>query len=250
MKCSCNRTNKPGLLSLVFGLEFAPVECGGEGKEIPSGLPCPCCNSRPYVRLRKHGRYMRLFESVGGSKIPIWIQRLYCPVCDKTHACLFPCLVPGSSYSADSLGELVAPYILEDKSYEELGWSVSPDEGSGHRHLIYGIVERLCERLDWVTGFVAKQVLKRGDSLWKRNEPEPLEELGSTKRVRAKDKREMLTRLKAVLMKFKRAGEYETQELISKLHQASMQARAPFSLLTRPRAALVSAPHQRGNALF
>ena len=120
----------------------------------------------------------------------------------------------------------------------------------GHRHLMYRVIERLCESLDWITSFVEKQVLKRGESLWKQDETEPPEEFLEAKRVRSKDKREALSRLKAVLMKFMRHGEYEARELISQLHRASMQARKPFSLLTRPRFALVSAPHQMGNALF
>lgn len=249
MKLQHNK-NKPDYLSLVFSLRFAPVECGGEGEKIPSGLPCPDCGGSPCGRLRKHAYYVRSFEDIEKVKIKLTILRLRCSKCKKSHACLFPCLVPHSRYSADSLGKLVTPYFFEDTSCERIGWEVSIEGNKGHRHLVYRLLERLCQKQDWITGFVEKQVLKRGESLWKRKEPEPEEECDSASRVRSAEKKEALNKVKAALMKFRESSEPALEAVVSLLHQGSMQLSKPFSLLSAATVVLVRTTHKRGDALF
>lgn len=243
-------TKKPDSLSLVFSLRFAPVECGGQGEKIPSGLPCPDCTSKPVGRLRKHAYYLRSFEDIEKVKIELRITRLRCSKCKKSHACLFSCLVPYSSYSADSLGKLVTPYFFEDKSCERIGWEVSITGQKGHRNLVYRLVQRLCQKQDWITGFVEKQVLGRGESLWKRKEPEPEKECDSGRRVRSAEKKAALNKVKAALMKFGESAGGALETVVGLLHQGSMQLSAPFSLLSVAKVVLVRTTHKRGEALF
>jgi hypothetical protein len=226
------------------------VECGGQGEEIPSGLPCPDCSSKPYGRLRKHGYYLRNFQSIERSKILLTILRLRCSKCKKSHACLFPCLIPHSSYSADALGKLVIRYFFEDKSYERIGWEASAEEGEGHRHLIYRQVARLCLKQDWITGFAQKQVLRKGESLWKAKKPKPEEECDSARRVKSQKKRAAMNKVKAAVMRFRESTGQALEKVVGVLHQASMQLRAPFSLLSEAKVALVRTTQKRGDALF
>jgi hypothetical protein len=144
----------------------------------------------------------------------------------------------------------VTPYFFEDKSLEVIGWEASSEEGQGHRHLVHSVVARLTKALDWITNFVEKERLSLGESLWKRKGPEPQEDFPGADRVRSQEKKDSLTRLKAVLMQFKENSKHEAGELIWKLHSAAMQSREPFSLLTRAKAVIVSTPHQWGNALL
>lgn len=228
------------------------MEIGGQGEEIPSGLPCPVCPSKPSGRLRKHAYYLRSFKSFksvnGNGKIKI--TRLRCSKCKKSFACLFPCIVPHSSYSAEALGELVTPYFFEDKSCEQIGWEASGEEGEGHRHLVHRLVEGLCQKEDWIAGVAEKQVLKQGESLWRRKEPEPEEACGNVGRVRSQKKRAALNRVKTALMKFRDSTGQALEAIISLLHELSMELRAPFSLLSQAKEVLVRTTHKRGNALF
>lgn len=237
-------------MSLVFSLRFAPVICGGEGKEIPSGLPCPEPRSLSCRLLQKLGRYVRSFKTSDGVKVQISIQRLYCPGCGVSHACLFPCLIPGSGYAAETLGELVVPYLFERKSYEEIGWEMEEEEGQGHKHLVHSVLERLLEKLDWILSFVEKQALRYGGSLWRRKNPERPNEAEEPFKVKSKEKNEALKSLKTALMKFGERSGQKMEKLVCQLHAEAMQSREPVSLLARPRCALVNAPHERGNAPF
>lgn len=243
-------TQKPDPLSLVFSLRFAPVECGGQGEAIPSGLPCPDCRGKPIGRLRKHAYYLRSFEDIEKVKIELRITRLRCSKCKKSHACLFAFLVPHSKYSAESLGKLVTSYLFEGKSCERVGWEVSLEEGKGHIHLVHSLMERLCRKQDWITGFVEKQVLRQGESLWKRKEPEPEKECDSGRRVRSAEKRAALNKVRVALMKFGESTGQALEAVVGILHQCSMQLNAPFSLLSGATVMLVRATHKRGDALF
>lgn len=226
------------------------MECGGGGKEIPRCLPCPDCSGKPVGRLWKHGSFLRSFKSVAGGKVAIWIRRLCCSKCEATHACLFPCLVPGSSHSAESLGKLVTSYFFEKKSCEQLGWEASGEEGEGHKHLVHGVVEGVCEKEERLERLVEKEVQKSGESLWKRKEPEPEVACPNAKKVRSAEKKAKLTRMRAVLEKLREQSGREVETLVSFLHERSMQMRAPFSLLSRAKVRVFMSPQNRGDALF
>lgn len=226
------------------------MECGGGGKDIPSCLPCPDCRVKPAGRLWRHGSYLKSFISVDASNISIRILRLCCSICTVTHACLFPCLVPGSSHSGEALGELITPYFFVEKSCERLGWEASPEEGKGHRQMVYRMVERLCQKREWIERFVEKQVQGSGESLWQRKEPEREEECPNAKKVRTKEKRAALTRVRALLEKLREQSGKEVGKLVGFLHEASMQLRAPFSLLSRAKVLVFMSPHDEGDGLF
>lgn len=238
-------------MSLLFSLEYAPVELGGEGKEIPTSLPCPDCQTKPVGRLRKHANYLRGFTlAVGGGRIKVKITRLRCSKCKVTHGCLFECLVPHSRYGAEALGRLATQYLFEDKSYEEIGWEKSAEEGEGHRHLIYSLVERLCRKEDWISAQAEKQVLKRGESLWRRKEPEPEEPCKNAGKARSEKKAAAMNRVKAAVKKFKEGTGQALETVVGSLHQISMQLSAPFSLFSAAKVAVVRTTHKRGEALF
>jgi hypothetical protein len=250
-QCSClKQQKKPDSLSLVFSLRFAPVECGGQGEKIPSGLPCPDCTSKPIGRLRKHAYYLRSFEDIEKTKIELKITRLRCSKCKKSHACLFPCLVPHSSYSADSVGKLVAPYLFEGKSCERIGWEVSIEGKKGHKHLVYRLVGRLCQKQDWIIGFVEKHILRQGESVWGRKEAEPEKDCDSGRRVRSAEKKAALNKVGAALIRFRESTGQALEAVIGLLHQVGMQSSAPFSLLSAAKVLLVRTTHRRGDALF
>ena len=193
---------------------------------------------------------MRNFLSIEKVKVLLRILRLRCSRCKKSHACLFPCLVPHSSYSAKALGELVVRYFFEDKSCEAIGWEASSEEGEGHRHLVYRLVEGLCRKEDWIARVAEKQVLEQGESLWKRKEPEPEEACSNARRVRSETKKAAMNRVKAALMKFRESTGQALETIVSSLHEVSMQLSAPFSLLSQAKVAPVKIPHKRGKALF
>ncbi|MGH2506528.1 MAG: DUF6431 domain-containing protein [Ktedonobacteraceae bacterium] len=226
------------------------MSCGGEGLEIPSGLRCPNCPGPVAGWLWILAYYLRSFKDFTGTDIRIKITRLRCSKCRVTHACLFPCLVPHSSYSAEALGQLATSYFFEEKSYEKLGWETSEDEGEGHRHLVYELVARVCRKQDWVAGFVEREAQSAGESVWRRKEPEPLKECVNAYKARSKAKRAALGNVRALLLKFREGCKQEMEALIGILHQVSMQLKAPFSLLSLAKVQVVRTAHLRGDALF
>jgi len=159
-------------------------------------------------------------------------------------------LVPHSRYSADALGELATQYIFEDKSYDGIGWERSAEEGEGHRHLIFRLVERLCQKGDWITTVAEKQVLKKGETLWKRKEPEPAEACVNADKARSREKKAAMNRVKAAVTKFRESTGQALEAVMSSLHEMSMQLRAPFSLFSAAKVAVVRTTHKRGDALF
>lgn len=158
--------------------------------------------------------------------------------------------MPHSSYSAEALGALATRYFFEDKSCERIGWETSGDEGEGHRHLVYRLVERLCQKEDWIAGMAEKQVLKQGESLWRRKEPEPEVSCGNARRVRSKTKKAAMNRVKAALIKFRESTGQAIETAVGLLHEFSMQLSAPFSLLSQAKVAVVRTTHKREDALF
>ena len=252
MNCSANKQKQNRIsVSLVFGIEYAPVEIGGEGKEIPTGLLCQDCPAKPAGRLRKHANYLRsLTLAVGGDRIVLKITRLRCSKCKVTHACLFPCLVPHGGYSTQAVGQVAAQYLSEDKSYEQVGWERSAEEGEGHRHLVYRTIEHLCQRAEWIIGMAEKQQLNKGESLWRRKEPDPEEPCSNARKARSKEKAAALNLVKAAVKKFKDSTGEALEAVISSLHEMSMQLRAPFSLFSAAKVVVVRTTHKRGDALF
>lgn len=225
------------------------MECGGEGEKIPSGLPCPDCPSKPAGVLRRHDYYLRNFKTdVVDTKIKI--TRLCCSKCRITHACLFPCLIPHSRYSAEYVGKLVAPYFVEQKSCEQIGWEGTEEEGEGHRHLVHEKVTRICEKQDWIANVAEKEEQKSGESLWKRKEPEPEGECPNGRKVKSEGKKKALTRVRAALVKLRERTGQELEALIGLLHETSMQLSAPVSLLSLAKVSVVRTTHKWGNALF
>lgn len=188
--------------------------------------------------------------TVGGDQIKVRITRLRCSKCNVTHACLYPCLVPHSRYSAEAVGELATQYLSEDKSYEQVGWEKSADEGEGHRHLVYRTIERLCQRAEWIIGMSEREQLKQGESLWRRKKPEPEDPCLNARKARSKEKAEALDRVKAAVKKFRDTTGGALEGVVGSLHEMSMQLLAPFSLFSAATVTLVRTTHKRGDALF
>ena len=223
---------KPGILSLVFSREFAPVELGGEGKKIPGGLPCPVCTSRPAGALGRHGSYLRTFKSFSGPNQTMSVMRLLCSKCGTSQACLFEHWLPYKRYSSESQAQLVEPYFLEEESYDQLGWQVSTDEGEGHRHLAFTVVARLAEMCEWITSLVERQRHKHEAWLWKREEPEPPGNCPNAYKAKTAKKQAALNQVKEALVKLKKLSGGKQESMIELLLQIGMGLRTPVSLLT------------------
>ena len=133
-----------------------------------------------------------------------------------------------------------------------MGWEASGEEGEGHRHLVHTVIQRICDNEDRIASLVEKEVQKSDETLWRRKEPEPEPEAvcPNAKRARSEEKEAKLTRMRAVLEKFRQESGHEVETLIGFLHKATMQLRAPFSLLSRAKAMVFMSPHDRGKALF
>lgn len=226
------------------------MELGGEGKKIPSGLPCPCCTSKPVGRLGRHGSYVRTFKSLVGTDKKMPVLRLLCPKCETSHACLFENWLPYKRYSSESQAELVEPYFCEKKSYEQLGWEVSADESEGHRHLAFTIVARLCEMREWIRSFVEQQRHKLEASLWKREEPEPPGSCPNTYKAKTMEKGAALNQVREALMKLKKLSGGRQGSFFGLLHRDGMGLRTPVSLLTWTRAIRIFTPQNWGYGLF
>jgi len=226
------------------------VEIGGEGKKIPSGLPCPSCTNKPVGRLGRHGSYLRTFKSFSGlhSKLPV--LRLLCSKCRKSHACLFEHWLPYKRCSIEAQAQLVEPYLFEEMSYDQVGWAVSADEGEGHRHLAFTVVARLCQMRQWITSFAERQRHRVEGSLWRREKLEAPGDCPNAYKAKKKDKRAALNQVKEALEKLKKLNGDKWEGLLGQLHAAAMCLRTPVSLFTWTRAIRISTPHNRGDALF
>jgi len=241
---------KPDVLILVFAREFAPVEFGGEGREIPHDLKCPRCPGKDRGRLWRHDQYERFFRSYSCDLRPIQILRLRCSKCGKSQACLFDFMVPYRQYGAEELGELVWPYLSGKKiTYEEFEWDSK--DGKGHRNLVFTVIERMCLMFSWLVGQVEKQSLRPGESLWRRQEPEPRAKSANAWKAIKAGKEAALNQVAGALMKLKRqSGAEGMGEVVEILQLAGMSLPAPISLLTAAKVLRLSAPQSLECRLF
>jgi hypothetical protein len=241
---------KPDVLILVFTREFAPVENGGEGREIPRDLRCPRCPGKDHGRLWRHGHYERFLRSKSCELQPIQILRLRCSKCGKSQACLFDFMVPYRQYSAEALGELVWPYLSKKQmTYEEFEWA--SEDGKGHRNLVFTVLERVCQMCVWLVGQVEKRSLRPGESLWGRQEPEPRAESANAWKARKAGKEAALNQVAGALMKFKKhSGAAGMGKVFGILQCVGMVLPAPLSLLTGAKVFRLYATHSLECRLF
>jgi len=232
------------VLSVVLDRQFAPVEFGGGGKEIPRCPPCPSCIDG---RLQRHGHYFREYQ---GKEIRIEV--LKCSSCPKSHSCQFDFLVPHSQSTAEELGELAEKYLTEETSYDRVGWEVEEEEGEGHRSQAFGVVERLCENREWIRSFVEKQLMRPGETLWRRKQPEAVEEDAGAEeacpnawKAWKEEKKQALSQLSETLKRYAQSTGKRMAKVIEEMHMASMLLSTPFSLLTCAECPRLSAPKKR-----
>lgn len=219
------------------------MEFGGEGKPIPSCLPCPVCAGGV---LHRHGHYLKPFQ---GSQIRIEVLQCY-GGCGTSQSCQFDFLAPGSENEPESLSELASVYLSEEKSYDHVGWETSENESDGHRNLVFTVIERLCAMVEWITSFIEKERLKPAQSLWKRKKQEPEEACPNAVRARTDGKRKKLNQLRDALGKYMRDKRKTMGEVIMELHRAAMQQAEPISLLTRAEAPRLLVPKTTGDEMF
>ena len=226
------------------------MEFGGEGREIPHGLSCPKCPGKRRGRLWRHGQYERGFRSKSWELQKIQILRLRCSKCGKSQACLFDFLVPYRQYSAEALGELVWPYLVEEEmTYEEYEWG--SEDGRGHRNLVFKVIERLCQMYVWLAGQVERDRLRPGESLWKRMAPESWKGCINARKAKTEGKEAELNHVSEALRKCKKqARTEEGGRTVGILQRLAMTLPAPFSLLTGARALELYAPQKAECRLF
>lgn len=145
---------------------------------------------------------------------------------------MFDFLVPYRQYSAEALGELVWPYLIErEMIYEEFEWD--SEDGKGHRNLAFTVIQRLCQLYVWLVGQVEKDSLRPGESLWEREEPEPQAPGPNAWKARKAGKEAGLNQVAGALMKFKKGNGVEgAGNVLGILQRLGMRLPAPFSLLT------------------
>ncbi len=237
-------------MSVIIPREYAPKEVGGEGKEIPSGMPCPSCRSKLAGRLVLHSRYRRAVKHLDGSRrIVINSMRLQCGKCGATHTVAYEHLLPYSRYTTEALEKLAAPYFEEVTSYEDAGWSVSEDEGEGHRSLVFRLVERLCRMREQITTFVEMRRHGLEEWLWKRDVAELELDCPNSYKAKSEEKKRALKQVAEALAKLRKIVS-DGQEVIGYLHQAATCLKTPFSLLTETRGARMQIPRNWGDTLF
>jgi hypothetical protein len=159
-------------------------------------------------------------------------------------------LPPYSRHSTDSLAELVEPYVFEEKSYEQLGWEASTDEGEGHGHLAFRLVARLCDMREWITSLVERQRHKQEGSVWRREEPEPQEDCPNAYKAKKTKKKAALNQVREALAKLRKLSGGKPKSLIGLLQAVGMRLRTPFSLLTCTPVIKVYPPQNWEDALF
>ncbi len=217
---------------------------------IPSRLSCPNCVGVRGGRLWRHGWYERFFITELGKKKLIQILRLRCSKCRASHACLYDFMVPYRQYGAELLGLLAWKYLIEKvMKYEEFEWglhAVEADE-KGHRHLVFTVIERLCQVYSWLMGQVEKVNLRPGESLWKRPEPEPEKDCVNGWKAKKAGKEEALNQVARALTRFRRlCGDedfvIDGSSVFGILQRAGMNLPLPFSLLTAAKGLRLYAP--------
>lgn len=241
---------KPDVLILLFIQKFAPVEFGGEGQAIPSGLMCSDCAGVTGGVLWRHGWYERFFICDLGQKKRIRILRLRCSKCRASHACLYDFMVPYRQYGAELLGLLAWKYLIEKvMTYEEFEWGLPTAEADekGHRHLVFEVIERLCQVYSWLMGQVEKANLRPGESLWKRPEPMPERDCVNGWKAKKAGKEEALNQVARALTKFRRLCCDEDfvidgSGVFGILQRAGLNLPLPFSLLTAAKGLRLYAP--------
>lgn len=241
---------KPDVLILVFSIQHAPVEFGGEGREIPHDLKCPECRGVKAGCLWRHTWYERFFRNEFRELKPIRILRLRCSKCGKTQACLFDFLVPYRQYSPELLGEHIWPYLLDGlMTYEEFEWNSA--DGKGHRNLVFTVIEQLCHMYVWLAEQVVKGSFKPGEPFFRRSEPEPDARCVNAGKARTERKAEGLNQVAWALMRFKKqSGTEGAGKVLGLLQRAGMRLSAPVSLLTGAKVLKLYAPLRLKCRLF
>ena len=159
-------------------------------------------------------------------------------------------MVPYRQCSAEALGELVWPYLSENRmTYEEFEWG--SEDGKGHRHLVFTVLERLCQMCVWLVGQVEKESLRPGESLWRRQEPEPPAKSANAWRATKTGKEWGLNQVAGALMKFKKHNGAEgVGQVVGILQRTGMGLPAPLSLLTGAKVLRLYAPQSLECKLF
>jgi hypothetical protein len=159
-------------------------------------------------------------------------------------------MVPYRQYGAEELGELVWPYLSDKQTtYEEFEWDSK--DGKGHRNLVFTVIERMCQMYSWLVGQVAKECLKPGESLWRRQEPEPRAKSANAWKAIKAGKETGLNQVAGALMKLrKRSGAEGIGEIIGSLQYEGMRLPAPISFLTGAKVLMFSAPQSLECRLF
>jgi len=159
-------------------------------------------------------------------------------------------MVPYRQYGAELLGLLAWKYLIEKvMTYEEFEWGLLAERGDdkGHRHLVFDVIERLCQVYSWLVGQGEKANLKTGESLWKRPEPVPEKDCVNGWKAKKALKEEALNQVARALTKFQRRFTDEDfvvdgGKIVGILQRAGMNLPLPFSLLTRAKVLKLYAP--------
>jgi hypothetical protein len=158
-------------------------------------------------------------------------------------------MVPYRQYGADVLGLLAWKYLIKKvMTYEEFEWgSTAEADEKGHRHLVFTVIERLCQVYSWLMGQVEKANLRPGESLWKRPEPMPEKDCVNGWKAKKAGKEEALNQVARALTKFRRLCEGEDflvdgGSVFGILQRAGMNLPLPFSLLTAAKGLRLYAP--------
>lgn len=234
-----NQNKKPSISSLLLSREFAPVELGGEGKDIPRCMPCESCGQGV---LHRHDWRFKSVKHLDGVKRQFKVWRVRCSNCREAFSCLAEPLVPYKQYTTDVIGAMAEDYLTVAGTYKGIAsGAASDDDFDDHCHILFLVMERLCELINWIERWVQKLRFGLKESVWSSEVPEN-KACPNAWKARKEGKQDRLNRLRNAMEMWKTVSEEES--FIEELQrQGSRDKAGPFSLLTNAKKLKLLTPH-------
>ncbi|MBX9725176.1 MAG: hypothetical protein K2X81_27480 [Candidatus Obscuribacterales bacterium] len=212
---------------------------GGEGKEIPRCMLCPACAKGV---LHRHDWRFKGIKHLDGVKRQYKVQRLRCSYCKEPFSCFADPMVPYKQYTTTVLAAMAEDYLTVPGTYKGLASGATSDNDfDDHCHILFLVIERLCELINWIEIWVQKLRFKFKESLWSSDNPKT-KECPNAWKARKSDKEGKLDRLRNAMGLWKTVS--EEKSFIEELQrEGTRQKAAAFSLLTCAKRQKLLTPH-------
>jgi len=150
-------------------------------------------------------------------------------------------MVPYKQYTLPLLAAMAEDYLTVAGTYEGLAsGATAEDDFDDHTHLLFKLIERCCELVNWIEEFVQKLRFRLKESLW-QSEPAPMRKCPNAWKARKEGKESKLNRLRSAM---ELMNTMDVGSFIERLQMAGAREKAePFSLLTGAKTLRLLTPH-------